>query len=292
MVGLCGIMLIQQNLTTMIKINYDHPNIKVNTGDVSKVFNLPLKVEIVNHIGKSKVWETEMFDNYWATFEHDSIFDIRVFDGNGEIILDREWNVVEDGTYLDQALYFYCKKIKNPKGLAIGVHDGEFGEWVAPVVEGLTNATLVEASIPQFEKLSKHYVDKSNVDLVFDLVTTDGSDIEFFEGGKGYTNSVKEGVIKSWETEEIRSSIRNSVAINDLLKEISPDKKLDWLHLDIEGYDDDVIRAIEVDLLPNFIIFEHNNLLLEDKLRLESYLMDLGYSLERSDKVSYLAVKH
>ena len=290
-------MQTQQNLTTMIKINYDHPNIKVNTKDISKVFDLPLKVEIVNHIGKSKVWETEMFDNYWATFANDSIFDIRILDINGNLILDREWDVVVDGTYLDQALYFYCKKLKNPNGLAIGVHDGEFGEWVAPVVEGLTNATLVEASTPQFKKLLKHYSRGDgeffdNVNLMFNLVTTDGSDIEFFEGGKGYTNSVKEGVIRSWETEEISSSIRSSIAINNLLTKISPDKKLDWLHLDIEGYDGEILKAIDVNLLPNFIIFEHNNLLLEDKLKLESYLIDLGYSLERSDKVSYLAVKH
>jgi hypothetical protein len=127
---------------------------------------------------------------------------------------------------------------------------------------------------------------------VFDLVTTDGSDIEFFEGGKGYTNSVKEGVIRSWETEEISSSIRSSIAINNLLTKLSPDKKLDWLHLDIEGYDGEILKAIDINLLPNFIIFEHNNLLLEDKLKLESYLIDLGYNLERSDKVSYLAVKH
>lgn len=276
----------------MIKIEYKHPDIKINTGEVSKVFDLPLKVEIINHIGKSKVWATEMFDNYWASFSHDSIFDIKVFDKYGNLIINREWDVTIDGTYLDQALYFYCKKLGTSKGLAIGVHDGEFGEWVAPVVEGLTNATLVEASSPQFKKLSKHYVRKDNVNLVFDLVTTDGSDIEFFEGGKGYTNSVKEQVIKSWESEEIISTLRSSIAINDLLKVTSPDKKLDWLHLDIEGYDGEILRAIEVDLLPNFIIFEHNNLLLEDKLKLESYLIDLGYSLNRSDKVSYLAVKH
>lgn len=275
----------------MIKISYEHPNIKINTGDVSKVFDLPLKVEIVNHIGKSKVWETEMFDNFWATFSHDSIFDIRIFDGNGDLILDRKWDVTVDGTYLDQALYFYCKKLGTSKGLAIGVHDGEFGEWVAPVTEGITDAALVEASTPQFEKLSKHYADKDNVELVFDLITTNGSDIEFFEGGRGYTNSVKEAVIRNWEKEEITSTLRSSIAINDLLRTISPNKKLDWLHLDIEGYDDEILRAIEVDLLPNFIIFEHNNLLLEDKLKLESYLIDLGYSLNRSDKVSYLAVK-
>jgi len=276
----------------MIDINYNHPNIRVETKFVSKIFSVPLKISIVDHVGKKEVWGCELRDNCWASFDNDSIFDIIIRDNKGKIILNREYNVLEDGSDLDKALYFYCLGLDNPKGIAVGTHDGKFGEWVGPVLEGITNATLVEASTPQFKKLSKYYDSKSNVNLINALITTDGSDIEFFEGGKGYTNSVKENVIRNWEKEEITSTFRSSIAINDLLKNISPNKKLDWLHLDIEGYDDEILRAIEVDLLPNFIIFEHNNLLLEDKLKLESYLVSLGYDLNRNDKVSYLAIKH
>ena len=275
----------------MIDVNYNHPNIRVETKEVSKLYNLPLTLNIKSHVSKKIVWDCKLEDNYWATYANDSIFDIEIKDANNNTIIYREFNVLEDGSYLDKALYLYCSTLNNPKGLAIGTHDGEFGEWVIPVLEGKTQAVLVEASSPQFEKLTINYGKTLPVQLIQNLITTDGSKVEFFEGGKGYTNSVKENVIRSWETEEISSNLRESISINDLINQVSPDKKLDWLHLDIEGYDAEILKAVNVDLLPNFIIFEHNNLSMEDKLRLENYLINLGYYLNRDDSVSYLAIK-
>lgn len=275
----------------MINIIYNHPNIRVETKEVSKLYNTPLKLSITNHVSKNHQWGCELSDNSWATFSNDSIFDVVIKDANDKIIVNREFDVLEDGSYLDKALYLYCNTLDNPKGLAIGTHDGEFGEWVAPVLKGKTQAVLVEASTPQFEKLTLNYGKTLAVQLIQNLVTTDGSKVEFFEGGKGYTNSVKENVIRSWEKEEISSNLRESISINNLINQISPNKKLDWLHLDIEGYDAEILKAINVELLPNFIIFEHNNLLMEDKLKLENYLIDLGYHLNRDDSVSYLAIK-
>tara|TARA_Y100000385_G_scaffold288248_1_gene354364 strand:+ start:227 stop:1054 length:828 start_codon:yes stop_codon:yes gene_type:complete len=275
----------------MIDITYNHPNIRIDTKEVSKLYSLPLKVEIVTHVSKRVQWSCEVKDNSWATFSNDSIFDVVIKDANNKIIINREFNVLEDGSYLDKVLYLYCQNLNNPQGLAIGSHDGEFGEWVLPTLGNLTKTTLVEASTPQFTKLTENYKNFSNVDLIQNLVTTDGSKVEFFEGGKGYTNSVKENVIRSWEKEEINSNLRESISINSLINQTSPNRKLDWLHLDIEGYDAEILKAINVDLLPNFIIFEHNNLLMEDKLRLENYLIDLGYHLNRDDAVSYLAIK-
>ncbi len=127
--------------------------------------------------------------------------------------------------------------------------------------------------------------------MIQNLVTTDGSKVEFFEGGKGYTNSVKENVIRSWEKEEINSNLRDSISINDLINQITPNKKLDWLHLDIEGYDAEILKAINVELLPNFIIFEHNNLSNKDKTSIEKYFTDLNYTLYNEDPVSYLVIK-
>lgn len=275
----------------MIDIKYNHPNIRIDTKEVSKLYPLPLKVEIVTHVSKKIQWSCEVKDNSWATFSNDSIFDVVIKDANNNLIINREFNILEDGSYLDKALQMYCQNLNNPQGLAIGSHDGEFGEWVLPTLGNFTKTTLVEASSPQFKKLTENYKNFSNVDLIQNLVTTDGSKVEFFEGGKGYTNSVKENVIRSWEKEEINSNLRDSISINDLINQISPNKKLDWLHLDIEGYDADILKAVNVELLPNFIIFEHNNLLMEDKLRLENYLIDLGYHLNRDDSVSYLAIK-
>ena len=270
----------------MINIQYNHPDIRVETNEVSKILSLPLKCSVISHVGKKEIWSCELNDNSWATYSNDSIFDIKITDSNNNEVLYRTYNVFEDGSELDKSLYLYCKSLDNPKGVAIGTHDGEFGEWVSAVLDEITEVKLIEASNNQYLELMNNYHNKENVKLINSLITTDGKDIEFFEGGKGYTNSVKSNVIESWESEPINSRISPSISINKIL-----DKKYDWLHLDIEGYDDEIIRAINVDMLPNFIIFEHNNLLMEDKLKLEGYLMHLGYSLNRNDNVSYLAIK-
>jgi len=275
----------------MIDITYNHPNIRVETKQVSMLHNLPLTLNIKSHVSKEVVWDCQLGDYSWASYSNDSIFDIEIKDAKDNIIIYKEWNVINNGSHLDKALYLYCLNLTNPKGLAIGTHDGEFGEWVVPVLEGKTQAVLVEASTPQFKKLTSNYDKTLSIQLIQNLVTTDGSKVEFFEGGQGYTNSVKENIIKNWEKEEIHSNLRESISINDLINQISPNKKLDWLHLDIEGYDAEILRAVNVDLLPNFIIFEHNNLSIEDKLQLENYLVNLEYDLYKEDSVSYLAIK-
>lgn len=276
----------------MINIKYTHPDIRIETQQISFLYSLPLTVNIKSHVSNKVVWSCKLNDYCWAAFSNDSIFDIEVLDANNKIVTSRKWDTINDGSYLDKALYFYCANLDNPQGLAIGTHDGEFGEWVGPVLNNLTKATLVEASTPQFIELSKNYKIFSNVELIHNLVTTDGSEIEFFEGGKGYTNSVKEKVIRNWETEEIKSHLRESISINDLLTSISPNKKLDWLHLDIEGYDAEIIKSVNLELLPNFIIFEHNNLSIEEKNNIEQYLLNQNYTIWKNNPVSYLAIKN
>jgi len=273
----------------MISISYTGPKIKIDTKKVSSLFSTPLKLSIKTHIGKREVWTCEMGDYHWATFENDSIFDIEIKDSKENLVLYREWDIQQDGSDLAKALFYYCSQIQNPRGIAIGTHDGEFGEWVYAVTKNITNAILIEASAPQFEKLSNHYSNYSNVTLINNLVTTNGQDVEFFEGGAGYTNSVKENVIRSWEREEIHSTKRSSISINSILENTFPTH---WLHLDIEGYDAELIKSIYPHLLPPFIIFEHNNLSELDKSDIVSYLENQGYNLFKEDSVSYLAIKN
>ena len=93
--------------------------------------------------------------------------------------------------------------------------------------------------------------------MIQNIVTPKGGEVEFFEGGRGYTNTVIEKVIRDWETEEITSSKKQSISINDLiLKECNG--QIDWLHLDVEGLDDKLLYSLtdEQYLNLDLIIFE------------------------------------
>jgi hypothetical protein len=173
---------------------------------------------------------------------------------------------MKHGSEFYKSLWMYCQKIKNsgrtPNGLAIGTHDGEFGEWCPAVKDQLTNVILVEASEKQYQKLVENYEGKVGVKLLKDLITVDGEEVEFFEGGRGYTNSVVERVIRDWEIEEIKSSFRKSTSLNELIESNFTKKKLDldWIHLDVEGLDVKLLVSLKEENIPNFIIFEDNNL--------------------------------
>jgi hypothetical protein len=276
----------------MIKIEYNTIEIKVTTQLVSKLYELPLRMVIKNQVSGRLVWECDLGDNSWASFPNSELNDTYIYDKKDLICL-KTWDTNDDGDILYRSLNLYCENLLRynikPHGLAIGTHDGEFGEWVPSVLEHKTSATLVEASTPQFEKIKTNFRTLANVILINKLVTTDGKPVEFFEGGRGYTNSVVERVIKSWETEEISSSIKPSISINELIKS-TPNGYIDWLHLDVEGYDPQLIMAVEDVLLPNFIIFENNNLKNDEKTNIFTYLETKGYTLFH-EPVSTLALK-
>jgi hypothetical protein len=274
----------------MIEINYKDKEIKVDTQNVSKIFELPLKLSIHNHVTKKEIWHCELGDYQWASFPNKEMYDTVISDNQGRIIVRKNWDVINDGDYLYKSIYLYCLNLIrngiNPNGLAVGTHDGDFGEWVPLVLHGISRATLVEASKPQFEKLEYNYNGYDGVKLINELVTTDGKPVEFFEGGKGYTNTVVPRVIHSWEKDPISSSLKESTNINYIINQMD---RFDWLHLDVEGYDTTLIMGINPSKLPRLIIFERNNLLPEEESKIDKYLTDFGYSLHK-EPVSTLAI--
>ena len=267
----------------MINVVYNSEGIKVTVGEISKYNkNSPLSLKIKKHVSGEVQWTTNLNDNWFASYPNTEMFNVEITDNKNNIVYVKRWDVMEHGNHFYKSLWMYNKNIlssgKLPKGLVIGTHDGEFGEWVPIAMKRESNITLVEASDNQFNKLKTNYKNNSLVNTVQNLVTTNGGEVEFFEGGKGYTNSVVEGVIRSWETEEIKSTKRSSISITDLiLNECGG--QIDWLHLDVEGLDAELIMSIDETKvkLPNFIIFEDHNLSIDKKNEIYSWLHNKGY---------------
>jgi FkbM family methyltransferase len=267
----------------MITVTYNSEGIKVNVGHISKYNqNLPLKLKIKKHVSGELQWSTNLNDNWYATYPNTEMFDVEICDSKDKIIYVKKWDVMEHGNHFYKSLWMYNKSVlsngKFPKGLVIGTHDGEFGEWVPIVQKRECNVILVEASDNQFNKLKNNYKNNSLVKPIQNLITPNGGEVEFFEGGAGYTNTVVENVIRHWEKEEISSTKRNSISITDLiLNECGG--HIDWLHLDVEGLDAKLIMGIDEDkiTLPNFIIFEDYNLSQDKKDEIYDWLHQKGY---------------
>jgi len=267
----------------MIKVTYNSEGIRVEVGEISKYNkNQPLRLKILKHVSGEEQWSTDLNDHWFATFPNTEMFDVQITDNKNTIIYTKKWDVMEHGNHFYKSLWLYNKKLLSkgifPNGLVIGTHDGEFGEWV-PIVENRdANVILVEASDEQFNKLKHNYRNYSLVKPIQNLITPNGGDVEFFEGGAGYTNTVIEKVIRHWESEEIHSTIKPSISITDLiLNECGG--KIDWLHLDVEGLDARLIMGIDESKvnLPDFIIFEDYNLSDTEKQEIYDYLNSRGY---------------
>lgn len=268
----------------MITVTYNSEGIKVNVGEISKYNkNLPLRLKIVKHVSGEEQWSTDLNDNWFATFPNTEMYDVEITDSKDRLVYKKVWDVMEHGNHFYKSLWMFNKEVlsngKFPKGLVIGTHDGEFGEWVPIVEKRECQVTLVEASDNQFNRLKHNYRNNSLVKPIQNLVTPNGGEVEFFEGGAGYTNTVVENVIRHWETEEINSTKRSSISITDLiLNECGG--QVDWLHLDVEGLDAELIMSIDESKikLPNFIIFEDYNLSDDKKNEIYSWLSNKGYS--------------
>jgi FkbM family methyltransferase len=227
----------------------------------------------------------------WASFGQNEIYDVVILDNQDKFVTKYYWDILQHGSIFYKSLWLYCKGLinsgKNPKGLAIGTHDGEFGEWVPLVRNFMSDVYLVEASDKQYEKLEKNYRGRSGINLIKEIITPNGGEVEFFEGGRGYTNSVVERVIRSWETEEVNSSVKNSVSLNELIKSIGGN--LDWIHMDVEGLDVKLILSLEKEYIPNFIIYEDFNLSEEDEESITNWIKENNFTHYSSDGIAMIS---
>jgi FkbM family methyltransferase len=267
----------------MIKVTYNSEGIRVDIGNIGKYNkNLPFKLKIKKHVSGEEQWSIDLHDYWYATYPNMEMFDVEITDSKNNIIYIKRWDVMEHGNHFYKSLWTYNKALisngKFPKGLVIGTHDGEFGEWVPIVQRRECDVVLIEASDNQYQKLKNNYKNNSLVKTIQNLITPNGGEVEFFEGGAGYTNTIVENVIRHWEKEEIKSTKRDSVSITDLIL-TECGGHIDWLHLDVEGLDAQLIMGIDESkiTLPNFIIFEDYNLPQDKKDEIYGWLHQRGY---------------
>lgn len=277
----------------MINITYNRDNnstlVELKDSIFAKKY-LPLKVQFKNIISKEIAYEFELKDYTWISWNGaEFINDVLIYSSNGNLIHEYKWDVTINGDFIEKALWFYLKGRQSQgiksNGLVIGAHDGTSGHWIYPTKSNLTNVTLVDGGNKQFQDLTKNYKNDNNVKLLNSVVTTDGSDVVWFYGGKGYADTIiKENIefLNKFSYDEnhylyidkINESIRTSVSLNSLMET----ENYDWLHLDVEGIDGDLILSLKQK--PNIIIYENINLSKETKNILDEWFLINSYELK------------
>jgi len=268
----------------MISIKYSNESIFVETGDLQSLHEdqLPLKIKFLRNVSDRVVWHTQLGSNGWASFPDSEMMDVLIEDAKGMLLSRHRWDPFMNGSVFYQTLWNYSlgRKFEGKinKGLAVGTHSGEFGEWVPLAQNLLSDIVLVEGSSKQYEGLLRNFPTSPHLTFINEIVTPDGEEVVFYEGGEGYTNSILKRVIEYWEIAPITETRRNSLKFNDL---VTPD--INWLHLDVEGIDDKLIMSLDENKFQNLdiIIFEYNNLSTENREKIDLYLKDRGYETYR-----------
>jgi len=277
----------------MINFNFSRPsdenpegilNISVDYNTI-KYYNekqFPLYLTHKTIMGEV-AWSSNLYPGHFSQYLMNTYTNVDIIDSLGNKLFEWVWDPFVHGDYAHQYFEIWALNNRGSNGIAIGTHNGMTGEWVGPVVSGKLKATLVEASEPQFTDLLKYYKDKKWINCVKSLITKDGKNIIFYEGGAGFTNTTDENLILKYvDSQYIKKTEKPSKSINDLIIESSEQGKVKWLHIDVEGMDGDLIYSINDELLPELLLFESLHMENEYYDNLCNHLTDKGYSITKS----------
>lgn len=231
--------------------------------------------------GSNKGWETNIPPGGWATWNSGNSCprcDISIYTQDGIHLFTRRWNSILDGGKIDKAFSLFVKANPGCKGIIIGPHDGEWGHWVDPVRDMGVECLLIEGSKKQFDKLKEKYFELPNCTFLNHIITVNGEDVTWHTTDNGWMDSIILEVSKKCASGgEIISETKPSKAINELIEEQGY-TDYDFLHLDLEGYDTDLIMGLRY--LPRMIVFENNHCKAMGKYdKARNYLEREGYSI-------------
>jgi hypothetical protein len=154
-------------------------------------------------------------------------------------------------------------------------------------MEDLCDVVMVDGGSEQLEKAKLNYSHLTTCKFINEIITPDGKNVNWYNGGEGYTDTINKSVIlKFLKDDEIKGKKRTSVSINDLIEQNG--EVFDWLYLDTEGIDADLILSLKY--FPEIIIFEPDHMSSETIIKLEEWFEMNNYSLFK--ELDYIAIKN
>jgi hypothetical protein len=227
----------------------------------------PFVFEIWNN--GSLTWSCDLRPGIWTSWHclENNNLEAFIKDRNKKCISHFRLDPWVNRNSTEQFFDTWVTKNPNSNGIVIGTHDGTHGEWVKHIKNKKSNAVLVEGSEKQFDELFSNYSNLNNVRFRNEIITGDGRETEFFEFGLGHANTVDRSHFQKHVLEnDIPRIIKvKSTSINDLILQENLQNSLDWLHLDTEAIDDEIIMGLDFHLIkkPRLIIFETINFSVE-----------------------------
>lgn len=241
---------------------------------------LPLNVQFLNSYIKKIIWESKLNPSTWVSFPSRHAVDLQISTKSNKVLYYIPFNKTK---YFDliEDIFYNCILTHNLKnGVVVGAGDGSYGEWLNPVIKGLTKVLLIEPNKKEFEILYEDFKHYSNINFLNKGVDIEKSNREFFICPEflGISSVIKENILNfKIEEKNILSEMIECESLNFLLKKDS----YDWLRLDVEGLDSSLIFSLDKDVLRSlkYIQYEHINITEEEKIKTNIYLESNGFKV-------------
>jgi hypothetical protein len=220
-----------------------------------------------------------LYPNSWSKYLDSYHKDVKLVTSKGRELINWKWDIYRDGDICYQVFENWAHNNQGAKGMAIGVNDGSAGEWIDSVISGRLSAVLVEPTNKTCSVLRDRFNWMKWVNIEEKVVTRFGGEVTFWEGDVSVCNSVIKEHSVGYSGDSVVEKKYDSITISDLTEKYNISGKW-WLHVDVEGYDDELIYSLDDNNLPDIIVFEHVNFLEEKRSKLLKWLSDRNYRTE------------
>ena len=188
-----------------------------------------------------------------------------------------------------------CKIKKNIVFVQIGSNDADYGDPLREFILRYNwHGVMVEPVPYVFKRLQSKYGSRKGISLLNMAISDTDNDKEFYylaestdslppwydQLGSFYCENILKhrDYIPDIEC-RLRTMLVPCITLQNLFKRYDI-KQLDVFHVDVEGYDYEIIRHLDIhNLRPTVVIYEHIHLLEWQKMECESHLRNQSYYL-------------
>tara|TARA_R110000868_G_scaffold408928_2_gene693247 strand:- start:2781 stop:3539 length:759 start_codon:yes stop_codon:yes gene_type:complete len=251
-----------------------------------------------------------MLDNIWSKF-------VKVLTRTWFYKIYNQWFWKAEAGSLEEIIHGYAKKRKGLTFVQIGANDGYHNDPLYRFVRSYDwKGILVEPQVNVFERLKNNYSDVKGLSFENAAISSNKSTIPFYKIAfsdarwatglgsfdknhivqhieKGYVDkwATREGVVIPESVDDYITSVTVETVSFDELIEKHPIKKVEGIFMDCEGFDEEVLRSIDLKKYdPSLIFFEHLHFKEDDYNQLISELEEMGYKVQK-DSMDTLAYK-
>jgi FkbM family methyltransferase len=182
--------------------------------------------------------------------------------------------------------------------IQIGSNDADFGDPLRPYVESRGWRGIMVEPVPYvFERLRSRYADNGRITLVNAAIAAEDRQLPFYYVAESDDVNLPEWYDKlgSFDLENVLHPYHLE-HIPDLADRVVCEEvrcstfealwsahtlpRLDLVHVDAEGYDDEILKQIDLDRLrPTLLLYEHKHLSEDRREAIEAQLAGGGYEL-------------